>query len=252
MTLKFIVCGLEHTGTTLVSELFRQVPTLDSGFECGVLMNDTPANFLDFKPYSTNMLEGWGITQEQFQFCCQQSSFASFYEKLLTFSTKLAENTTELFDKTPRYLVELDQVLRRGKVPAIITYKDPRAIVCSDYKRSNAQNFDAWFDEYLEPKHLYMQDAYNQYISHTQDRRIISIGLEALAMNARSTMEEMFSHVDKKFKLEYAVISDIKYDNVRGNVVSADIVFEFRRIFTQKQLIKIEKEFSYFDLWFYK
>lgn len=28
-----VICGLEHTGTTLISELFRQIPHIDSGFE---------------------------------------------------------------------------------------------------------------------------------------------------------------------------------------------------------------------------
>ena len=42
--LRFIICGPEHSGTTLISDIFRQVPGLDSGFEVGVLLADTPVS----------------------------------------------------------------------------------------------------------------------------------------------------------------------------------------------------------------
>ena len=35
MAIDFLVCGVEHSGTTLVSDLFRQIPHCESGFEVG-------------------------------------------------------------------------------------------------------------------------------------------------------------------------------------------------------------------------
>ncbi|MEY8879933.1 sulfotransferase [Donghicola sp. XS_ASV15] len=251
MTLKFLVCGLEHTGTTLVTELFRQIPHLDSGFECGVLLNDSPADFVDTQPFANNMLEGWGITHEQLEACCQAKNHDDFYRLLMQSSSTISDDTTEIFDKTPRYLFDLENVLRRAVVPAIVTYKDPRAIVYSDYRRASPPDFYSWFDTYSAEKISYMQISYMEYLKHLKDQRVISVGLEALTMNARPTMEAMFSHVGKSFELSYAIIPDVKFDNVRSNVVSADIAFEFRNAFTQEQISRIEKEFSYFDLWFY-
>ena len=34
--LSFLICGLEHSGTTMASDLFREHPLVESGFECGV------------------------------------------------------------------------------------------------------------------------------------------------------------------------------------------------------------------------
>ncbi|TVS07098.1 MAG: hypothetical protein EA413_01985, partial [Cyanobium sp. PLM2.Bin73] len=59
----FIICGLEHSGTTLGSDLFRQVPGCDSGFECGVLLCTTPRDFAGNQPFYQNMLAGWKITE---------------------------------------------------------------------------------------------------------------------------------------------------------------------------------------------
>ena len=40
-----IICGMEHSGTTLVSDLVRQTGAYESGFEIGVLLEDSPKAF---------------------------------------------------------------------------------------------------------------------------------------------------------------------------------------------------------------
>jgi len=60
-SLGFLICGLEHSGTTMVSDLFREHPLADSGFECGVLLCNTPSEFLTFEPFCRHMYVGWGI-----------------------------------------------------------------------------------------------------------------------------------------------------------------------------------------------
>jgi hypothetical protein len=149
-------------------------------------------------------------------------------------------------------LTALEHVLRCSGVPAIVTHKDPRAIVCSDYKRAKPEDFDAWLDEYSKPKKRYMQTAYDQYLKHLDDERVTMAPLEELAMNARPTMERMFDHVGKEFKLDYAIMRDVRFKNVRSNVVSADIVFEYQKIFTSEQEAKISQEFASFEKWFYE
>ncbi|MDA3857602.1 MAG: hypothetical protein PF480_05060, partial [Roseovarius sp.] len=146
--MKFLICGLEHTGTTLISDLFRQVPQLDSGFECGVLLRDSPAQFRDLKPFVSNMKAGWGITEADLDFCCAAPDFPTFYARLMDASTVIAPDTRAIFDKTPRYLSELSSVLGRCECPVVISHKDPRAIVCSDFKRTKGVSFDDWYEGY--------------------------------------------------------------------------------------------------------
>jgi hypothetical protein len=42
-----IVCGFPNGGTTLISEILRTHPELDSGFEGGFLLSEQPSKFLD-------------------------------------------------------------------------------------------------------------------------------------------------------------------------------------------------------------
>ena len=251
-SLRFIVCGMEHTGTTLISDLFRQLPNIDSGFECGVLLKDTPSEFSTMKPFAPNMLKGWGITQDELDTCCKASSFEEFYARLMSVSRSLSEGTTAIFDKTPRYLSDLTNVLRRSAVPVVVSYKDPRAMVCSDFKRAKVEDFDVWYDAYMPAKLGYFTACYKQYASHKTDDRVVTVGLEELAMNSRTTMERMFAHVGEEFQLGYAIIKELRYVNTKNRTVSADIAFEYGRILSSANCARIEKDFALGADWFYE
>ncbi len=252
MVLKFLICGLEHTGTTLISDLFRQLPGIDSGFECGVLLRDSPAEFRDLQPFADNMLRGWGITAEQLDDCCAAPDFAAFYARLMAASTVLDPGTTGIFDKTPRYLSDLSGVLGRSAVPVVVSYKDPRAIVCSDFKRAGTDDFDAWYDGYRRAKLRYVQTCYDQFMTHRDNPRVTTIGLEDLAMNARATMERMFGHVGARFELGYAIIDRLRYDNVKNRTVSADIAFEYKARLPVAAQDRVMEDFARFDAWIYR
>lgn len=252
MILKFVICGMEHTGTTLVSDLFRQVPGLDAGFEVGILLRDTPTEFLDLKPFSDNMLQGWGITPAQFQHCCTAKDHLEFYERLMFASTTLGKGTKEIFDKTPRYIAKLASCLAKVDVPFIVTHKDPRAIIASDYKRAKTQDFNGWYADYLPKKRSYMRNCYSEWERARCNPRVLQIGLEELAMNARDSMERMFAHVGIEFSLDYAVMKDLRFKNTRTNFVSAEIAFEYPKILPEGAEARIVKDFADIEGWYYK
>ncbi len=250
--LQFIVCGMEHTGTTLISDLFRQVPHLNSGFECGVLLRDTPQEFEELQPFAQNMLSGWGITQAQFSECCAASSFPEFYARLKNASTVLEDGTIHIFDKTPRYLSQLTSVLENSSCPVVVSYKDPRAMVCSDFKRAKVDDFDDWYDKYRITKMSYFKTCYAEFETHKNNKRVTTVGLEELSMNARVTMERMFSHVGENFKLSYAIIENLRYNNVKNNTVSASIAFEFRSKLSASDQQRVLDDFGGFKDWVYE
>lgn len=249
---KFLICGLEHTGTTLISDLFRQLPGVDSGFECGVLLRDSPRAFPDLQPFAGNMLTGWGLSPEDFAHCCDTDSFETFYERLLGAATVLPKGTKTIFDKTPRYLSELSAVLSRTEAPAVVSYKDPRAIVCSDFKRAKTDDFDGWYDGYAKAKIRYVRSCYTQFMEHLDSDRVTAVGLEELAMNSRATMERMFAHIGESFEMKYAIIDTLRYANTKNRVVSADIAFEYVGILPAAAQKRVEEDFAEFDRWFYR
>mgnify|MGYP003673169103 CR=1 FL=1 len=249
--LKAVICGMEHSGTTLVSDLLRQSGNLESGFECGVLMVPTPRQFPDLDPFYGFMKEGWSISEEDLAHCCDTDSFPEFYDRLKAASS-LIENRHDLFDKTPRYIAELPLVLERTDAPVVMIHKDPRASVYSDYKRSGNANFDEWLETYAPRKLRYMRNCYQGYaLGIAQADRVCSISLEQLCFASRETSERMFAHIGEAFEIDYLLLDSLRYKNTRAKFVSADIVLEYKSTLTRAQQQEIETRFAEFGDWFY-
>jgi len=254
MSVSFVVCGLEHTGTTLLSDLFRQVPKLDSGFEVGVLLSESPSAFKDLQPFAGNMKEGWGISQQQFEHCCSQPTLDAFYQELKSQSASISQDCENLFDKTPRYLSQLSSCLERIDTPFIASYKDPRAIVHSDFKRAKkagAEDFFEWYDKYVGGKHQYVSMCYREHQKNKDNPRVEFIALEELALNARNSMQRLFDHVNLEFSLDYILLNGLRYKNTRSNAVSIPIAFSYLADFDKEITDRIEADFSDFSDWFY-
>lgn len=63
--LRAIVCGYEKSGTTLINEILRRHPQLDSGHEVGVLLVETPRQFHSKQPYCSFFRQTWKLSPEQ-------------------------------------------------------------------------------------------------------------------------------------------------------------------------------------------
>ena len=250
--ISFVICGVEHSGTTLVSDLFRQDPHVDSGFEVGVLLGSTPRRFPRTLPYARNILQGWNITSTELACCCGTDSFEEFYVRLKDLSRGLKAPTARIFDKTPRYLAYLDSCLKKVSVPFVVTYKDPRAIVFSDFKRSGQQNFDRWFEEYALLKLGYLQQLYAHYRSRAaRSRRVLRVSLEHLCLHPRTASEQLFSHCGEKFSLKYLLFENSRFLGDRAASISPRLPFEYLTSLTSEQNRSILRLFSDLDEWFY-
>ncbi len=250
--LKFVICGIEHSGTTLVSDIFRQVPGLDSGFETGVLLCQSPREFLGEMPFADWILGNWAITQAELEMCCDTNSFAEFYARLGAASKNIEPGFPGLFDKTPRYLSQLEACLARVDVPFVVTYKDPRSIVFSDFSRSGAAAFEPWYDTYLGPKLGYMRHLYEKFQRVAlPDKRVFCVSLESLCMFPRTSCEAIFAHCGEHFRLNYLLLKNLRYHHTRSTSISPAIPFEYLDGLSRTQIARIEKDFAEFDSWIY-
>ena len=258
--LKFVICGVEHSGTTLLSDLFRQVPGIDAGFEVGVLLCPSPKEFEGFDPFGDpffdNMLGGWKLTREELVEACHAENFDGFYARVKALSKVLRPGTTDIFDKTPRYLSRLDDCMNRADVPFIACFKDPRSIVFSDFTRSQNKDFDAWYSNpaYLQPKRHYLTACYRSYqkARARNEGRVAFVALESLCMDARASCERLFKHVGLEFKAEYVLLSNQRYEQTRANSISARIPFEYKQHLADGQQRRIMDDFAECGDWFYE
>lgn len=250
MSIKFVVGGIEHSGTTLVSDLFRQVPGVDSGFEVGVLMKESPREFRSFDPFIGHMNEGWGLTDSDLDVICDTDSFDEFYDRLRAHADEIDDDAV-LFDKTPRYLKRLDEVLDRSGVPAVMTFKDPRSIVASDFKRSKTDDFDGWYAEYYGPKAHYMKSLYRNYENHRDDSRVAFASLEQISINTEATLKRIFDHVGLTFEHRYLLFKDLKFQNTLSNFIDMTVPFKYLNVLTEEQQDRIVEDFSFCPDWIY-
>lgn len=256
--LKFVITGLEHTGTTLLSDIFRQVPGIDAGFECGVLLCPSPKEFEGFDwgdAFFDNMLEGWGLTRKELTEACHAENFDGFYARLQALSKVLRPGTMDIIDKTPRYFSRLDECMTRVNVPFIVSFKDPRSIVFSDFRRSQNDDFDAWYPAYLEPKQIYVvEECYQNYQKALarNEEQVAFVALEALCMDARATCERLFKHVGLEFKTQYMILEDQRHGDPRPNGISPRLPFEYKAHLTDRQQRRIMDDFAACGDWFYE
>ena len=254
MKLSFLVCGLEHSGTTMISDLFREHPDVESGFECGVLLCKSPKEFESYEPFCNHMPKGWGVSQTDFNQCCDTNSFLEFYSRLFERSSVIAQSNAHIiFDKTPRYITQIKDVQARLSLPTIAVIKDPRSLALSDFKRSKKTlvEIDEWYDSWKDAKISYMRSAYTGYQYAWNNDSTLVLRLEDICFNAKYTVETMFNFVGLDFKCEYLDLRHKRFKNTSGSSISVNSCMQFMQelpIHIQK---KIETDFSQFDLWFY-
>ena len=253
-TIKFLVCGLEHSGTTMVSDLFREHPQVESGFECGVLLCERPQDFLTYEPFCNHMYVGWKIDQHDFSYACEASSFKLFYQRLFERSGIVKENNpTILFDKTPRYITQLGSVQSRFDLPAIAIIKDPRSLALSDFKRSNQsiEKIDQWYEKWKQPKIAYMRSAYAGYQYAWNNPNCLVVRLEEICFNAKNTVMSIFEFVDINFETEFLNLRHKRFGNTSGSSINVNSCMQFMDALPISIQQKIVTDFSEFDQWFY-
>lgn len=252
MNPKFVICGVEHSGTTLVSDVFRQVDGIDAGFEVGVLLSKSPKHFRSLEPFISNMKAGWELSDEQLDKICNCDTFNEFYTRLEAESL-LIDKKDKIFDKTPRYFSELESCLTKIQCNFIVTYKDPRSLVYSDFKRTESKSFHEWFEGYAPKKLNYLKTIYSQYkaCKRMKNKRVMMVSLEDIALDTRRTFEKIFASVGIEFKIKYLMLRKMRYKNTRMAYVSSKIPFEYMDVFSQRENKIITDTFSELDEWFY-
>lgn len=253
---KFVICGVEHSGTTLLSDIFRQVKGLDAGFEVGVLLCNTPREFRTFKPFIDQIPEGWGVKEEKLDYICDTDSFNDFYEMLYEESTVISK-PCEIFDKTPRYAWGIEKCLNNFDKKYIFTYKDPRALVWSNYKRYRMDlSLEQWGVEYLSTAKKYWMTIYENYKKIKEKKigndNILTVSLEEITLNTKQTIKNIFAFIDLPFSIDYLFLKNLRYPHTKADYISVKITFEYKLYLKKSQIQLIEKELSELKEWFYE
>ena len=129
-----LVAGFEKGGTTLAKDLIRHACRMRGCFEGGLLLADSPADGIP-EPYGSQLVQSWALPAtflEEYRGC---RTFEEGYRLLRERSNLVIHKHRPLIDKTPRYMMDLEAVLRRAPTtPIIVVIRDP-ALVAESWGR---------------------------------------------------------------------------------------------------------------------
>jgi Sulfotransferase family len=259
--LAVIVCGFEGGGTTMLSEILKQHPRLESGFEGGFLLVDKPQEFLSLEPYCTDLKKLWEVSEEDLKYICQGEIWPDVYRRLHDRAKIIKKNDTWLVDKTPRYMAFLPSVLQKvPNVPCIVLTRDPRSVLWTRTKRTYNKNAPKgltrteWAERELEPAcQAYL--AYARGLRQAMEKgfgdKILLVKYESLCINQETEVMRIFDFIGMQFDLSYLSIKDKdpRYHPCRGNEISVQYLTEYKDNLseeTAEKALKMTEEFKSF------
>lgn len=236
-----LICGYERSGTTVVAELLRQYPHIDGRFECGFLLSAVPLEFLGLEPYASNLKIAWGFDENSLNYICQAESWPQVYQRLLAESNIPSKNSF-IYDKTPRYMRYLRDVLRKTVVPCIVVVKDPRAVYWSQYKREpfEVNQFCHYFlnyaNEYNEALKLYSE-------------RILLVQYEELCINPLHEAKRIYDFLGFEFSDEYILLQREGDPYVAQGGINSAAILEYKDNVSKEDQEFILEQTKQFSCW---
>jgi len=253
--LAFILTGFEHSGTTLVSEIMRQHPDIDSGFEGGLLLCNKISDFEKLEPFASNFKNAWGIKDPDFVDICKSRNYSEAYEKIRLYSASIPNKKNKIFDKTPRYLQKFPEVLARVPgVNAVVIVRDMRAIIDSTFRRSGKE-LNEWMETTypvtLKHTRSYLNGLSKALNINKYKKRILVIRYEQLMLEQEDVSKAVFKHLDFKFNNDYLHFDSVKYRHVYGNDIQDQYIYKFRENLTDDVQGKIKSDFADYSEYFW-
>ena len=232
MSLRAIVTGLEHSGTTLTGSLLYNAPCVIGAFETGFLLADNPTEIENVKPWfgwnnaSNNILDiNYRLHPQDVAIMKKATNHMEMYNILrhrsYLFNTinddPSCSKPTQMIDKTPLYIypAHFEKIISKTRidnVPIIVTKKNYTKLKESwDRRDSNPpkpyKTFRQFYDATFNNVCLMM--------SKYPTRPILIINEEELMSTPAIVMERVFTFLGLSWKDEYLQMTGLlgKFNN---------------------------------------
>ncbi len=261
--LAVIACGFEGGGTTMLSEVLKQHPRLEGGFEGGLLLVENPEDFLSLEPYCTDLKKLWDVSEDDLKYVCQGQIWPDVYRRLREKAQIIKNKETWLVDKTPRYMAYLPGVLKKvPNVPCIVLTRDPRSVLWTRAKRTYKKNAPEgltrteWADKELEiscKTYLTYAKGWQRAIEKGFGEQILLVKYESLCTSQEAEVQRIFEFIGMKFDPSYLSIQgkDPRYHPCRGNEISVKYLAEYKEHLSEKTTKKVLEMTEEFKEWWY-
>ena len=218
---KLIICGYERGGTTLLSDWVRSAGYF-SYFEIGVLLFSNSNNFSKERnnPYIKMVKKSLINDDINIDFTSHESIYNSIFQ---------GKNSTKFFDKTPKYMSMLGDVIQRSPFcdKYIVITRDPRNVFQSWAMRNNKSedietciksNLNQWAKRYLS--------YYYGCISYIDDDQVLFIKHEDLCLNPIDSKKIIELFLGNKISLDSVIGNKKRSFNNVENAINSDKAFD--------------------------
>jgi len=133
-----IICGLEHTGTSLLVNILqdhKDIFRIPNGTEMGLLTPPSPRQLFDdeFMYWANIAVRTTRLSSQVLREVCDCDTFAEMYQRL---GEKLNIDDKRIIDKKPSYVHNLMDIAEKSEdVPIFITRKTLEGTIKSHAKR---------------------------------------------------------------------------------------------------------------------
>ncbi len=191
-----------------MSTIVAAHPLLNTRFECGILVSETPDQIVSIRPkVLENLCRYWSIDQATVKMMSAQHSFLDAYSILRENAPDIDQHAL-LIDKFPDYCLSMEQLLTRFDVPILFISRDPRAIVWSRHRREfrkknpnqkavpceKLTDISFEVDKFLNEYELCLRNAYKA--KEEFPRRVLILTLEDLIENFSLQRKKIFEFLD--------------------------------------------------------
>ncbi|MEO0927719.1 MAG: sulfotransferase [Cyanobacteria bacterium J06643_13] len=253
-----IACGFAGGGTTMLGEILRQHPKLDSGFEGGLLLASEAADFKTIEPHYSSLKKMWKVSDEDLEHVCAANTWAEVYQRLKDSSPAITDKNVLLFDKTPQYMRRLPNILSKvPNVPCIVLVRDPRAFLWTRAKRTyknaaSGLSKPEWADKTVEKAgetYLKFARGWKRAMETSHADRILLVNYESLCLDKEQQSKKIFDFMGLDFDPNYLTFQnkDDRHTPCHGNEVSTEFLDEYKQYLsqsTQQKMLAITKNYK--------
>ena len=198
-----VITGMEHSGTTLCSQLLNGHPEVAAGVECGLLLSNIH-DFNDVQPFWEWLLGfdswNWGLTESDRDKILLATSYQEAYLHLANCKGRahtidalrnVFVNSPIIYDKTPRYVYTLDELIEKVDRPFLITFKSPDEALSGHLKRTQKRElFNDFINRYKR--------AVSQIVSAKKNfpQRVLIVRYQSLAQSHQEVMSKICEFLD--------------------------------------------------------
>jgi len=189
------ICGVVHSGTTILMKTLRAHPDLCAPTEGHILRLNSMAEFKAVQKRRAVIRSGWHINKEQLKEAMEQKNIEMLYRYLRRVSPTIVagDKKKKIIDKTPSYIYRLREAMDRSEnIPFIAIKKDPRNF----YYSLNRRNM-----EWKKIRELY-RHSYEVCVPDCKrvfGKRLMVVSWERFMLRPIKTMMQICSHVDVEF-----------------------------------------------------